>query len=204
MAMASTSASALTSCSRAFSTLKSGGKAIARGKQAARAAAVAGNNIQASRIHSSRSLRYVPESSEFPDGQPRAQSTLFQPEPTKVANHLNSLMQGLQPPITSELAMRMVTHKGAVSQTTPPELSQHNARLSFLGELLRFWAVFWFVLLLSVQAAAYCVFTFQYSSTHTLPCSKKLDSKHQPRLQQAHHPQHQPLRNSASVCLTRP
>lgn len=65
---------------------------------------------------------------------PRIQATLFQPEPKKVANHLNRLMQGLEPPISPDLAIRMVTHKGSISANAPAELSQHNARLAFLGE----------------------------------------------------------------------
>jgi hypothetical protein len=133
MAMASTSASALASCSRTFSSFRSAKTTIARGKQAASAVGAGARSPQSSRIHSSSSSSYAREASEMPDGQPRAQATLFQPEPQKVAKHLNSLMQGLQPPISSDLAIRMVTHKGAISPSAPSELSQHNARLSFLG-----------------------------------------------------------------------
>lgn len=54
-------------------------------------------------------------------------------------------MQGLEPPISPDLAIRMVTHKGSISANAPAELSQHNARLAFLGRrILRLYLSIFF------------------------------------------------------------
>jgi hypothetical protein len=57
----------------------------------------------------------------------------YQPDPQQVTSHLNNLFDGLDPPMPTELAMRMVTHKGAISPNASAQKSQHNERLAFLG-----------------------------------------------------------------------
>lgn len=64
---------------------------------------------------------------------PQLGAVLYEPEPAKVTSHLNALLDGLQPPLSPELATRMVTHKGAISPNADAARSQHNAKLSFLG-----------------------------------------------------------------------
>lgn len=61
-------------------------------------------------------------------------SILHQPDHAQITSHLNDLFEGLDPPINPQLAARMLTHKGAISPNAPPSRSQHNSRLSFLGE----------------------------------------------------------------------
>lgn len=55
----------------------------------------------------------------------------YQPSPEQVTSHLNTLLEGLHPPLSPELAMRMVTHKGSTSSNLA--LSQHNTKLSLIG-----------------------------------------------------------------------
>lgn len=91
---------------------------------------------------SEASTSSVPTPSSFPVPGPRATSSSssnnngvspmhFQPSPEQVTSHLNTLLEGLQPALSPELAMRMVTHKGSSSSTTTSP--QHNAKLSLIG-----------------------------------------------------------------------
>lgn len=63
-----------------------------------------------------------------------ANTMYYQPSAEQVTSHLNTLLEGLQPPLSSELAMRMVTHKGSSSANLSS--SQHNTKLSLIGEPL--------------------------------------------------------------------
>ena len=87
----------------------------------------------------------------------------YQPDPAQVTEHLNNLFEGLQPLLPPELAMRMVTHKGAISPNAPSHKSQHNARLAFLG---RSEFIFLYGLLLVseivYQDAGYCDCIFRF------------------------------------------
>lgn len=60
-----------------------------------------------------------------------ANTMYYQPSAEQVTSHLNTLLEGLQPPLSSELAMRMVTHKGSSSANLSS--SQHNTKLSLIG-----------------------------------------------------------------------
>lgn len=57
----------------------------------------------------------------------------YEPSPEQVTSHLNTLFEGLQPSISPELAVRMVTHKGAISPNSTASL-QHNTKLSLIGK----------------------------------------------------------------------
>lgn len=57
----------------------------------------------------------------------------YEPSPEQVTSHLNTLFEGLQPSISPELAVRMVTHKGAISPNSTTSL-QHNTKLSLIGK----------------------------------------------------------------------
>lgn len=84
-------------------------------------------------------------SSSFPAHNSRATSSYgngngndanamhYQPSAEQVTSHLNTLLEGLQPPLAPELAMRMVTHKGSSSSIVTS--SQHNTKLSLIGVL---------------------------------------------------------------------
>lgn len=61
-----------------------------------------------------------------------SQAKHYDPSPDQVTSHLNTLFEGLQPPISPELAIRMVTHKGAASPDYATPLL-HNTKLSLIG-----------------------------------------------------------------------
>ena len=116
----------------------SGRKAIHRRVRQRIAAQAIARSTQAFAFHTSSSSPQQAYSanastSRDPSARDLAGATFFQPDPTKVTSHLNALLEGLDPPLPSDIAMRMVTHKGAISPNASSERSQHNARLSFLG-----------------------------------------------------------------------
>lgn len=61
-------------------------------------------------------------------------SAYHHPDSRQIVNHMKKLFSELEPPFSSELAMRVVTHKGAISPNATASRSQHNERLSFLGK----------------------------------------------------------------------
>ena len=80
-------------------------------------------------VHSSRAT----SSSSHGNGND-ANAMHYQPLAEQVTSHLNTLLEGLQPPLAPELAMRMVTHKGSSSSTVTS--SQHNTKLSLFGTFI--------------------------------------------------------------------
>ena len=105
----------------------------------------------------------------LPTTDPLVNATLHRPDPSAAASHLNSLFEGLR--IPADLAMRMLTHKGAISPNALAVNSQHNSRLSFLGKPHKTLDV---PHLTPQQAAASSGCTLQSSFTLTKRCSVTL------------------------------
>lgn len=70
-------------------------------------------------------------SSKTASNSEQSNTMYYQPSVEQVTSHLNTLLEGLHPPLSPELAMRMVTHKGSSSSNLSS--SQHNTKLSLIG-----------------------------------------------------------------------
>jgi hypothetical protein len=87
----------------------------------------------------STSTSSITRSQQQQDSRSSTAPMHYQPSEDQVTLHLNTLFEGIQPAIPSELAVRMITHKGSISpNATKSTGADHNAKLSLIGKFAVF------------------------------------------------------------------